>query len=211
MVPKVVLTGGPCAGKTTCLRAIRERYGEQIVTVPEAATLLLGSGFPPPGDQRIPCSPEEWLRSFQAAILSCQQALEESFARLAKSCPIRLLVCDRGLLDGAAYWPGGRAAFLDHFGLALDDCFARYERVLHLPSLAQSHPHLYGPEGNLIRYEGVAEALRVEEAVRAAWEGHPGRLALAGERELPEKVAWVLEQIGATLRDSFPSPLVGEG
>jgi dephospho-CoA kinase len=46
MTAKIVLTGGPCAGKTSCLRAIRAEFGEQVVTVPEVATLLLNNGFP---------------------------------------------------------------------------------------------------------------------------------------------------------------------
>jgi hypothetical protein len=195
MVPKVVLTGGPCAGKTSCLHAIRERFGENVITAPEAATLVLGCGFPPPGHERIHCTEDEWVRSFQGAILSIQQAIEASFERLAQNCRVRLIVCDRGVLDGAAYWPGGRAAFLHHFGFSLEDCFARYQSVLHLQSLAESHPHLYGPAGNVIRYEDGTVALRIERAVRAAWEEHPGLIVISGEMELQSKIARVLEHI----------------
>src|SRR5215469_9071765 len=199
MVPKVVLTGGPCAGKTSCQRAIREQFGEYVITAPEAATLVLGSGFPPPGHERIHCPGDEWVQSFQGAILSIQQAVEASFERLAQNCRVRLLVCDRGVLDGAAYWPGGREAFLRHFGHTLEDCFARYQSVLHLQSLAESHPHLYGPAGNIIRYEDGTDALRVERAVRAAWEGHPGLIVVSGEMELQDKIARVIEHIRALL------------
>jgi len=199
MVPKVVLTGGPCAGKTSCLRAIREQFGEYVITAPEAATLVLGSGFPPPGHERIHCPGDEWVQSFQSAILSIQQAVEASFERLARNCRVRLIVCDRGVLDGAAYWPGGREAFLRHFGHTLEDCFARYQNVLHLQSLAESHPHLYGPAGNIIRYEDGTDALRVERAVRAAWEGHPGLIVVSGEMELQDKIARVIEHIRAML------------
>ncbi|HEY7309697.1 MAG TPA: ATP-binding protein [Gemmataceae bacterium] len=199
MVVKVVLTGGPCAGKTSCLRAIREQFGESIITAPEAATLVLGSGFPPPGHERIGCAADEWMQSFQGTILSIQQTVEESFEQLARNCRVRLIVCDRGVLDGAAYWPGGREAFLRHFRCSLDACFARYRSVLHLQSLAESHPHLYGPAGNLIRYEDVADALRIERAVLAAWEGHPGRTVLAGDVDLQSRIARVLDHIRAML------------
>jgi hypothetical protein len=199
MVHKVVLTGGPCAGKTSCLRAIREHFGDQVITMPEAATLVLSSGFPPPGHERIHCPDDEWVRSFQGTILSIQQTIEASFEQLARHCGVRLIVCDRGVLDGAAYWPGGREAFLRHFGCSLDDCFARYRSVLHLQSLAQSHPHLYGPAGNVIRYEDMADALRIERAVRAAWEGHPGLTVLAGEVDLPGRMEHVLEHIRTML------------
>lgn len=195
MVLKVVLTGGPCAGKTSCLRALREHFGEQIVAVPEAATLLLDSGFPSPNHERIRAVRDEWICSFQGAILSIQQTLEETCERLARTCRARLLVCDRGLLDGAAYWPGGRQAFLSHFGLSLDECFARYHSVLHLQSLAESHPHRYGPQDNAIRYESLMDAIRVEESIRTSWEGHPQWNVVAAEEDLQVKIARVLNRI----------------
>ncbi len=167
--------------------------------MPEAATLLLGSGFPPPGHASIHGSPEEWVEAFQGAILSIQQEMEASFERLARNCRVRLIVCDRGVLDGAAYWPAGRESFLHYFGQSLDACFARYRSVLHLQSLAESHPHLYGPEGNASRYEGVTDALRVEQAVRAAWEGHPGLILIPAEIEPRSKIARVLESIETLL------------
>ncbi len=199
MVPKMVLTGGPCAGKTSCLRAIRERFGEHVITVPETATLVLGSGFPPPGHERIQCPTDEWARAFQGTILAIQQEMEASFERLAHDCKVRLIVCDRGVLDGAAYWPGGRESFLRHFGQSLDECFARYQAVLHLRSLAEAHPHLYGSEGNLIRYECASDALRVEQAVRAVWKGHPGLTIIPAEVDPQVKIDRVLECVRALL------------
>ena len=195
MVPKVVLTGGPCAGKTRCLRAIRAQFGEQVVALPESATLLLDSGVPPPGHERIHISKDEWVRDFQAGIVTVQQTLEETCARLARYCGARLIVCDRGILDGAAYWPGGRQAFLHHFELTAEECFARYHRVLHLQSLADARPNLYGTENNAIRYESVADALCVEQAVRAAWHGHPGLIVIPAEEEIQAKIARVLENV----------------
>jgi thymidylate kinase len=206
MVVKVVLTGGPCAGKTSCLRALRAHFNEQVVAVPEAATLLLDGGFPPPGHERVRASQDDWIRSFQAAILSLQQTLEETCERLARSCGARLIVCDRGVLDGAAYWPGGRAAFLSHFELSLEDCFARYRHVLHLQSLAEAHPHRYGSQNNAIRYEDVAAARAVERAVRAAWEGHPGLIVVPAEEEPQVKIARVLEHVRHWLAPSEGGP-----
>jgi hypothetical protein len=199
MVARVVLTGGPCAGKTSCLQAIRERFAGQVITAPEAATLVLGSGFPPPGHECIPCPLDEWIRAFQATILAIQDEVEASFERLARTGRIRLLLCDRGILDGAAYWPGGREAYLKHFGLSLEDCFTRYQSVLHLQSVVESHPHLYGTTGNAIRYEDVEAAFRVERAVRDVWAGHPGLHVIPGEPNLEGKVARVVGHIETVL------------
>src|SRR5579872_1102515 len=195
MIAKVVLTGGPCAGKTSCLRAISTEFAGQVLTLPETATLLLGSGLPPPGHDHIHCPPGEWLSLFQGAILSIQREMEAAFERLARHCRARLLVRDRGVLDGAAYWPGGRDAFLRHFGHDLAECFARYQAVLHLPSLAEVDPERYGRSGNRIRFEPLEEARQRERAVRAAWDGHPGWKVIAEARDLDATVAQVLGHV----------------
>lgn len=206
MIPKMVLTGGPCAGKTTCLQALRAHLGAEVVTVPEAATLVLGGGFPPPGRERLPCGQGEWIESFQKTILSIQRTLEESFEQLARKGRVRLIVCDRGVLDGAAYWPGGREAFLAYFGCSLEECFARYQTVVHLQSLAESRPRLYGQMGNVLRYEDETEARRIERAVRAAWAGHPGLSVLAGEADLQDRIQRVLEHIRSLLAQAKSGP-----
>jgi hypothetical protein len=103
------------------------------------------------------------------------------------------------VLDGAAYWPGGRDAFLHHFGQSRDACFERYRSVLHLQSLAESHPHLYGTEGNAIRYEPLLDAVHIERAVRAAWEGHPGLIVISGAMDLEDKIARTLAHVRSLL------------
>jgi hypothetical protein len=45
---KIVITGGPCAGKSSIISMLKEEFDE-VITVPEAATLLLSGGFPMPG------------------------------------------------------------------------------------------------------------------------------------------------------------------
>ena len=51
---RIVLTGGPCAGKTTALADIKARLqslGFAVLCVPEVATLLFGGGAPFPVDE----------------------------------------------------------------------------------------------------------------------------------------------------------------
>lgn len=42
---KIVLTGGACAGKNTSINIIKDKYGDKIIVVPEAATSILSGGF----------------------------------------------------------------------------------------------------------------------------------------------------------------------
>jgi predicted ATPase len=194
-LPKLVLTGGPCAGKTVCLRALADTFGPHIWTIPEAATLLLAE-FPRPAAGLSP----EWVMAFQRAVLERQLALEEAGERQAQEQGARLLVCDRGLLDGAAYWPGGRDPFLAHFRLELQACLARYRKVVHLESLAVAHPEYFGTAGNQLRYEMLEEARERERAVEAAWQDHPDREKIPGG-DLTVKVARVQAAIRRLLED----------
>lgn len=187
---KIVLTGGPCAGKTTCLRAVKEEFGNQVVILPEAATMLLEGGFPIPGNH-LSWSPK-WQQSFQSAILSIQKELESAYELVACEHNARLLVCDRGILDGSAYWSGGLIAFSEHFSLQVAECYSRYVAILHLESLATANPEKYGKAGNDKRFEGVEEAAERELLTRNAWEGHSSWVLISGRRDVGAKISEVL-------------------
>lgn len=197
-IRKIVLTGGPCAGKSTILQALREEFGDRVVLVPEAATILLAGGFPVPG-RDLEWS-GEWQAAFQPAVLALQSALERSHALLAGERE-GVLVCDRGILDGAAYTDGGLETFCVLYGLDEDEAHARYETVIHLESLATSHPERYGTEGNVSRYESLPRAQELEHAIRAVWRNHPRRIAIGGERGMEGKIADVI----AVVRDALVS------
>ena len=47
-IKKIVLTGGPCAGKTTALVKVIEHFsslGYKVFTIPEVPTMFSQSGF----------------------------------------------------------------------------------------------------------------------------------------------------------------------
>src|SRR5688572_13816852 len=91
---RIVLTGGPGGGKTTAADLFRRELGEAVVIVPESATILFAGGFPR-SDQ------VDAGRAVQTAIFHVQRNLEDvQSARY----PDRVLLCDRGTIDGAAYW-----------------------------------------------------------------------------------------------------------
>jgi predicted ATPase len=190
---KIVLTGGPCSGKTTILQALREEFADSVVVVPEVATLLLANGFPVPG-RHLPWS-AEWQAALQAAILPLQQSLEQAYMLVAREQAAGLVVCDRGTLDGAAYTPGGVDEFCRRFDLDLDQMLAHYEAVIHLESLATAAPEKYGKDGNLSRFESLSEAQRLEQATRVAWARHPRHLVIDGRQAFDTKMAEVLRVV----------------
>ncbi|MGZ5970702.1 MAG: AAA family ATPase, partial [Polyangiales bacterium] len=103
---RIVLTGGPGGGKTTAADLFRREIGERVVVVPESATLLFSGGFPRSREVHA-------RKSAQRAIYHVQRNLEDvQSARYSQ----RILLCDRGTIDGAAYWPDNPAAFFDAVG-----------------------------------------------------------------------------------------------
>jgi predicted ATPase len=103
---RIVMTGGPGGGKTTAADLFRREIGERVVVVPESATLLFSGGFPRTDEPKA-------RASAQCAIYHVQKGLEDvQSARY----PDRILLCDRGTVDGAAYWPSGADDFFTAVG-----------------------------------------------------------------------------------------------
>jgi predicted ATPase len=92
---RIVLTGGPGGGKTTAADLFRREIGEKVVVVPETATMLFTGGFPRVGEPKA-------RTATQRANFHAQVALEDIQGALY---PGRVLLCDRGTIDGAAFWP----------------------------------------------------------------------------------------------------------
>lgn len=187
---KLVLTGGPCSGKTTVLSVLQEEYGDKIIIVPEVASILLEGGFPVPGKD-VEWS-QEWQDAFQATILPMQKSFEQILALKAKAREINLLVCDRGRLDGAAYTPGGVEVFCKRFGLDKVKTLAEYDAVVHLESLATVDPERYGKANNANRFEPLERAQELEAATQEAWVDHQKHLVVNGQRGIEGKISEVI-------------------
>lgn len=191
----IVLTGGPCSGKTTVLVAMAEQFRGRIQIVPEVATRLLTDCFPIPGKD-IEWS-EEWQAHFQAAVLPVQRHLEDAYALMAIHQGATLLVCDRGLLDGATYTPGGLTEFCARYGIHAPDALARYDAIVHLESLAAYDPAEYERKRrtNNARFEALDRAQQLERNACEVWKDHPQRIFLKGERDVADKIAQVTEVV----------------
>lgn len=158
---RIALTGGPGGGKTTAADLFRRELHERVILVQEAATLLYAGGFPRYQDI-------EARRSAQFAIYHLQRNLEDV---QAARYPGRILLCDRGTVDGAAYWPGPPDEFFSELGTTLAAELGRYDAVLFFETAAASNLSIQG--GNPTRIETNAEAVALDLALRALWSRHP--------------------------------------
>lgn len=185
---RVVLTGGPGAGKTAVLELARHALCAHVALLPEAAGILFGGGF----------IREESLiakRAAQRAIFYVQRELE-NWATESKRAA--LVLCDRGSLDGLAYWPGAQSDFWHDLNTTHAQELARYDAVIHLrtPPLEHGYNHQ-----NPLRIETAAEAAAIDERILQVWDGHPNRTVIDHE---PLFVAKAMKVIAA-LRAELPS------
>jgi predicted ATPase len=158
---RVVLTGGPGGGKTTAADLFRREIGNQVIVVPEAATLLFSGGFPRPDRSAA-------QRSAQLAIYQVQRSLEDI---QAAQYPDRILLCDRGTVDGGAYWPDGADEFFELVGSSQADELCRYDAVIFFETAALGD-HGFESE-NRYRTESQQQAIELDARLRALWSPHP--------------------------------------
>lgn len=159
--PRIVLTGGPGGGKTTAADLLRRELGTKVVVVPEAATILFAGGFP---------RSQQWQanRAAQSAIYHVQRNLEDIQATIY---PERVLLCDRGTVDGAAYWYDGQDAFFHTVGTSLEAELKRYDAVVFFETAAVAGLSIEG--GNPVRNESLAQAVELDRRLRTLWSRHP--------------------------------------
>jgi hypothetical protein len=184
---RVVVTGGPGAGKTAVLELIRKYFCRHVRVLPEAASILFGGGFP---REEAPTS----RMAAQRAIFHVQRQLE---TLVGPDGTPAITLCDRGTLDGMAYWPGPPEDLLAQVGTTPAIELARYAAVIHLrtPSLALGYNHQ-----NRLRTEAALVAAEIDLKIEQAWRAHPRRFVIDSRQDFLAKAAEALGRI----RDELP-------
>lgn len=174
-VHKIVLTGGPCAGKSTALQIIRDYFASNynVYTVPETATELMSNG--------VKISDFETTETYQRCQMQLHRSQEETFMFAANMNKANdndcIVICDRGQFDCKAYMDEEEFEFamIDIYGghlYAVDRVFQSYDAVFHLSTSARGAEFAYSSETNKIRGESAEEAIKLDEKIHDAWCGH---------------------------------------
>jgi predicted ATPase len=180
---RVALTGGPGAGKTTAADLFRREIGDQVVIVPEAATILFQGGFPRSEEPHA-------SRVTQTAIFQVQRHLEDVQSALY---PDRTLLCDRGTIDGAAYWPDGEDHYFEAVGTSLEAELQRYDAVIFFETAAVGGIAIEG--GNPVRNESLEQAVELDRQLRALWTNHPRFIHIPHHRSFFKKISLGLAEM----------------
>ena len=179
---RIVLTGGPGAGKTAVLELVHQSFCKHVKVLPEAAGIVFGGGFPRAEEG-------EGLRAVQRAIFYVQRELEAT----AETTDAAIVLCDRGTVDGSAYWPGPDDLF-SAVGTTLEEQLQRYDAVIHLrtPSVGYNHQ-------NPLRIESQPQAAAIDEHIAQVWAGHPRRFTIEAAPDFLTKAKRALEILRAEM------------
>ena len=206
-IKKIVLTGGPCAGKTTALVKVIEHFssrGYKVFTIPEVPTIFLQAGMD------YLTKNQDWFYEGEKSTLEIQLAFEDHFTRMANTIdgPV-VIICDRGALDISAYLSTEMwekiTGLCDVTTQQLRD---RYDAVLHLVSAADGAEQYYNTTSNEVRTEGIEKARLLDRKVIQAWSGHPHLRVINNHDNFDTKITRVLKEISAVLE--LPQPITEE-
>ena len=176
---RVVVTGGPGAGKTALLELIRQALCQHVRILPESAGVVFGGGFPREDDPVC-------RRAAQRAIYHVQRELEV----VGDAHRPAIVLCDRGTVDGVAYWPGEAADFWSSLGTEERLELARYDAVIHLrtPPPGRGYNHR-----NPLRTETPAAAAEIDARILQAWADHPRRFVVESSARFLDKATRAIE------------------
>ena len=201
-ITKIVITGGPCAGKTTAMSWIQNAFtkkGYAVLFVDETATQLITGGAAP------------WLntsnRHFQLQLLQLQLAKENAFMEIGKTMKENriLIVCDRAAMDNCAYMSeqefGWVLKQMNTSKVALRD---NYDAVFHLVTAAKGAEKFYTLANNQARTETIEEAAALDDKLISAWTGHPHFRIIDNSSGFEEKMLRLIKEISAFLGEPAP-------
>ena len=201
-ITKIVVTGGPCAGKTTAMSWIQNAFtkiGYAVLFVDETATQLITGGAAP------------WLntsnRNFQLQLLLLQQAKEKAFTEIGKTMKEDkiLIVCDRAAMDNCAYMTEQEFGWvLRQMGTSKINLRDQYDAVFHLVTAAKGAEKYYTLANNQARTETVEEASALDDKLIAAWTGHPHFRIIDNSTGFEEKMTRLIKEISSYLGEPTP-------
>jgi predicted ATPase len=182
----IVITGGPSGGKTTLIEAIKKELGKEVTTIPEAASLLYRGGLPRAENDIS-------LVHVQRAIYFVQREYENLVKDQGRTTTI---VCDRGSLDGAAYWPDIKTTFFESLQTTEQYEIQRYQWVLHLDTATSGTYESTNP----LRTESFEEAWKLNEKIKKAWAKHPQLITIPSNADFFSKMALCLHLIQSIMK-----------
>ena len=196
-VTKIVITGGPCAGKSTAMSTIQSeltKLGYKVYFIAESATEVITSGVTPD------------LNNFQKHLLQLQLDKEKMYENIAKDNEAKtVIVLDRGVLDSKPYMkPGEFESICKELHTSELELRDNYDAVFHLVTAAKGAEEFYTTANNAARRETAEEAAAMDDKGIEAWTGHPHFRVIDNSTDFDEKIKRLMREITSFLGEPEP-------
>lgn len=179
-IPAIVITGGPCSGKTTGIKKIQEKFtkdGYRVFVGREIPTDIILGGVSDIGELAKE-NTKEYVEVERQMLLENIAQLKNLFARAkifsakGEKC---LIFLDRFAMDQMGYLrPGVFERIMREEGLTYFDVRDCLAGTAHLLTTAEGAEKFYSLRNNKARYESTLKAARdADRKTRNAWLGHP--------------------------------------
>ena len=201
-ISKIVITGGPCAGKSTAMSWIQNAFtqmGYTVLFVPETATELITGGIAP-----WTCGTNA---DFQKCLLTLQMKKEDIFCQAARTMDTdkALIICDRGALDNKAYMSDKDfSEVMEFIGTNEVELRDNYDAVFHLVTAAKGAEAFYTTSNNTARTETIEEAAALDDKLISAWTGHPHLRVIDNSTSFEDKMKRLIAEISSFLGEPEP-------
>ncbi len=206
LVAKIVLTGGPCAGKTTTITKIEEHLiekGYHVLVVNECATEMIKGGIRPFGDNKTN------VYDFENEILNLQLYKEKRYKDFLSKYPDDtkiIILYDRGSVDIKAYLgEDNYNKMLEENNLDNEDLLNEYDLVIHMTTVAAETENKYSNATNKARFEEAKEAIDLDKRTNEAWSKHKNLKVAPVCDLLEEKINIVIGYVDELLKEKDPS------
>lgn len=195
-IKTIVITGGPCAGKTTAMDWIKRdiaALGYRVLVVPETATELITGGVCP-----WTCGTNYEYQTIQ---MHMQREKENAFLQAAKTMESQtdkiLIVCDRGMFDNMVYMTKKEfySILEGIMGEKAEETLSRYDRCFHLVTAALGTDAFATEENNAIRYEDAEVSAWMDEKFIASWSTHPAHYKIDSDQNFEIKMKILINGI----------------
>lgn len=195
-ISKIVITGGPCAGKTTGLSWIQNAFtnrGYKVIFINEISTELINNGIQP------------WafpIKSFQSLLLRMQLKKEALYEEIAQNSDYEkiLIVCDRGALDGKGFTDKDTIEqIIKEIGKSEIELRDNYDAVFHMVTAAKGAEEFYTLENNSARTETPEQARLADDKLIDAWTGHPYYRIIGNSGNFDDKMKRLISEIAKSL------------
>lgn len=191
-VIKIVLTGGPCSGKTTALAYVSEKLREQgieVITIEERATKLILNGKTPQNLGRY---------EFHKLLFELQLAEENEKTAIANKMPCDrvVMLSDRGLLDNKAFVTQEEFDRYSSLNGANEDIIRNsYDAVFHLVTAAAGAESSYNLTNNSARSETIEQAKMIDKEILSVWTGTPHLRVIDNSTSFDKKLERLMTEI----------------